>query len=815
MSLLNPAILTGFALAAIPVLLHLLMRQRPKKLLFPALRLIQVRRKNNVRRLRLRHVWLLLLRVAVISLLVAAIARPSLPAANYRPNLREALTLAILFLVAGGAYWGMLRHWRRARMAQHDLAYRKSILRGGIGTALAVLFLLLVAWPYQRRISAEISSPVPAGDHNLPVAGVFLFDTSMSMSYRLNNKTRLELAQQIAGEHIEALPSGSRVGVADTSTSNPILFQADPAGAKSRLESLKPKAVSLSLNDRLRAALALQEEDYRRTFETQAAVPEELRSDRFLREIYIFTDFAASGWRVPDSGVLKSELEQLPWVQVYLIDVGVEKPINMGISGFRLSSQTVSAGGELVVDVSLESVGVEASEPTIELHVQNEKGMLVKREQRSERLEGATQRGLQFVVPGIANPITHGEIRLVTSDPFPADDIRYFTVAAAKPPEILIVQESRDESYLWTQALAPSELVRLGKARYQCTEVSPAQFTKTDLAPFDVVCLVNVRSLPDTAWNMLASFVQSGGGLAVILGRAEIDPVSYNGGVPQTFLPAKLAGHIYLPEETRLNLQDFTHPIFTKFEFFPGGFGDLATVGIQRCWRVDPNQGAAVITGYNDERNSPAFLERVHGRGRTLMLTTAVDLSGWSELPLARHWFVALADQIIQHLGRRADDVYNYSTGDEVILHLDPERPLRRYLLRKPGFEQIPGDVPAGSSLLAIRDADQIGQFEVLAAENDVPFSSGFSVNGRSEESNFDRIQSPELDNLLGKDRYSTAQNIDGLTRNVGERRLGKEMYGFVVLILMMAFCAEHFVANRFYEADEARTPELSSSRGN
>src|SRR5690606_14131775 len=90
-SLLHPAILYGLGLVALPVILHLLMKQKPKKLLFPALQLIANRRKQNVSRMRLRHFWLLLLRMLVIGLLVFAIARPSVPAADYSLNLREML----------------------------------------------------------------------------------------------------------------------------------------------------------------------------------------------------------------------------------------------------------------------------------------------------------------------------------------------------------------------------------------------------------------------------------------------------------------------------------------------------------------------------------------------------------------------------------------------------------------------------------------------------------------------------------------------------------------------------------------------------
>ena len=61
---------------AIPIVLHLAMRERPRKLEFPALRFLQIRRESNRRRLKLRHLFLLLLRCLVIVLLAFAVARP-------------------------------------------------------------------------------------------------------------------------------------------------------------------------------------------------------------------------------------------------------------------------------------------------------------------------------------------------------------------------------------------------------------------------------------------------------------------------------------------------------------------------------------------------------------------------------------------------------------------------------------------------------------------------------------------------------------------------------------------------------------------
>src|SRR5437867_7896120 len=77
MAFVNLSLLLGGAFVAIPVVLHLIMRQRPKQLIFPALRFVHERRLANQRRLQLRHWLLLLLRCGAIGLLALALARPS------------------------------------------------------------------------------------------------------------------------------------------------------------------------------------------------------------------------------------------------------------------------------------------------------------------------------------------------------------------------------------------------------------------------------------------------------------------------------------------------------------------------------------------------------------------------------------------------------------------------------------------------------------------------------------------------------------------------------------------------------------------
>jgi hypothetical protein len=78
MTFVYPFLLGGLALVGVPVLLHLIMRQKPKHLLFPALRFLLQRHRTNQRKLQLRHLLLLALRMLLIAAICLALARPKL-----------------------------------------------------------------------------------------------------------------------------------------------------------------------------------------------------------------------------------------------------------------------------------------------------------------------------------------------------------------------------------------------------------------------------------------------------------------------------------------------------------------------------------------------------------------------------------------------------------------------------------------------------------------------------------------------------------------------------------------------------------------
>lgn len=814
MSLIHPALIYAAGLAVIPVILHFLLRAKPKKLAFPALRLIQMRRRQNVRRLRLRHVWLMLLRMLVIIGLAIAVARPSLPEASYELSTTEMLTLFGIVVAALGTYFGLIRTWQKKKLSVQTLAYRRTLLRGGLGTAVAVLLALAVILPYVNRLRAEISAPAPAVGSDLPVAAVFLFDTSLSMQYTQEGKTRLDVGKSIALDHMDSLPPRSRIAVGETTSTSPILFQADLVGAKSKIQSLAPQPVSQPLNERLRAALAIQEQDQGRTLNEQESVAQADRRDRFIREVYVFTDLAATAWRTTGAQLLKAELERLPWVAVYVIDVGETAPRDIGITDVTLSKQSLSEGSSLTIEAALSAIGVEDSEKTVELSIVGRDGKLVPQGKQPVKVGGQQGARVQLPIANLQGPVVHGELRLLASDPLSMNDVRHFTVEVKPPPKVLLVSPSDRVAELLADMLVLEDERKTGKFRFALDSIRPSKLAETKLGNYSVVVLNSVASLTEPTWKSLQKFVSNGGGLAVFVGSnglsepGGVDPVSYNSAAASTLLPAELVAGLTFSPAAFLDAKNANHPLFKKLDE-SGGLGVLAELNVFKHWKVVPHEDANVLVKYSNPQEHPAVVERRVGAGRVVLLTTAADARGWFDhVEAANNWaYFVLADQLMQYLSGRSEATFNFLAGEEVFVRADSEPPLTKYLLRKPSGQQVAGTVAVGAASFSIRETDQLGHYDVLSADPQSKFASGFSVNASAAESDFRRMTDDDLTQMFGEKRFSLSRDIATLQRRVTTGRLGEEVYPLILLLVLIVFCGEHFVANWFYSEEAAPEP--------
>ena len=96
-SLLHAGLAAGAALAALPVILHLFMRQTPKHVIFPALRLIKERHKRSKKQLKVKNWLLLAARMLLLALMALALSRPTLNSETSLGDQEVPTALAFVF----------------------------------------------------------------------------------------------------------------------------------------------------------------------------------------------------------------------------------------------------------------------------------------------------------------------------------------------------------------------------------------------------------------------------------------------------------------------------------------------------------------------------------------------------------------------------------------------------------------------------------------------------------------------------------------------------------------------------------------------
>jgi hypothetical protein len=133
---LSPFLLVGLGAIAVPVLVHLIQRERKRVIEFPSLMFVQKIPYQSVRRRRLRHWFLLLMRAAAIALIVGAFARPFFPASAAAALAAGGGSREVVILLDQSASMGYGDRWQRAR----DEASRVIASLGTLDRATLVLF---------------------------------------------------------------------------------------------------------------------------------------------------------------------------------------------------------------------------------------------------------------------------------------------------------------------------------------------------------------------------------------------------------------------------------------------------------------------------------------------------------------------------------------------------------------------------------------------------------------------------------------------------------------------------------------------------
>jgi aerotolerance regulator-like protein len=705
---LNPALLGGAGLAVVPILLHLIMRQRPKHLEFPALRFIRERHESNRRQLRLRHLLLLLLRMAAIALLAAALARPTIHAS------------------------GML-----------------------------------------------------GADREGPVAAALVFDTLPHMEYRYENKTRLDAAREVALWLLARLPDESQIGVLDAASNAPV-FQVDLGAAQQRIQRMDAAAVGQPLSATLEAAAEL------------------LETSHLRHEIYVFTDLTRGAWTTGSAASLQAKLHKLREANLYLIDVGVEKPQDMGLGDVRLGGQVLAKNTPLRVSSEVTSIGA-SGERVVEAYLVD-RGKPEKRGQETVKVSPTAAAPVEFLIGGLDQGTHQGFLRIVGEDGLANNDTRYFTADVRSAWKVLIVAQApaAEQAFYFSEALAPAAFRKTGLARFQCEIIPFAELDATQLEQYAAVFVLDPPPLAKAAWQQLGTYAMAGGGIGIFLGDHAQPVHEFNSPEAAELLAGTLGTQARNPDgDVYLAPDDSQHPLLARFQPLRGSV-PWESFPVYRHWLLEKqNAGVRTVIAYSN--GHPALLEKPLGKGRVLTATTPVSepLHGatgdrWNLLPTGfEPWpFVMLVNETALYLTGSSDGLLNYFAGQPAVLQLPSTARFPTYTVTTPR-DQFPQS-PDKNNALTVTSTESPGNYRVRAG-GEQGIDRGFSVNLPVEASRLDRISEKDLSSVFGDVKFRVARDREQIDREVNTGRVGRELFPLLIVIVALVLGLEHVLANRFY----------------
>jgi hypothetical protein len=728
-SFLVPWLLAGSALVAVPIIIHLILKKKPKHLVFPAFRYLQQRSRTNLQKLRLRHLLLLALRMLLILLICWGLSRP--------------------------------------------------LLTGG---------------PEQL-----------ATDH--PLAVVMIFDTSVSMEYEQDGKSRLEEAKELAQRFLDYLPADSEAAIVDTAEPGVQFVSLRDAGQLVKNRRIRP------LNQPVTSSL---EEVYRLLEKSPPELPVLMT---------IFSDRTAASWNQDAVNALlkgaRTRAEESlrgPIPCVYL-DLSVAEPRNVTLAGLALKRSDNDT------PTPLESLGYGSTSrrPTLQATIQvtgasidgdltlwmdgrllDTKRLVVNCQPGQTVTEQVLFKPIDFPAQP-ANQVHQGELRLKSRDLLPGDNTRFWTLSLTER-KVLIISDRTADARDWRDALESLDQLPLS-----CQVVTPAD-VPGELHPdqYPCVCLMNVASPSSALWESLQRYVSAGGGLVVMPGE-DSRPDAYNTPEALAVLPGKLVKKVDVPAPGAfLAPADYEHPIMAPFKFWerqrlPGL--------IFRFWEVDAPANASTVVlplSFRAEGKTnpePAILERIidpqKAQGRVLLFTTAMyrPKKDWNTIWDA--WtYVGLTYATARHVLGSREERQNFLLRDDVRFWLPQALAISSYSLTGP--ETGVGEIKPGQAQLLVTEARRPGNYRVAAGD---AWQRHFSTNLAAVETllTTQRPAVTDLEAQLGdKSVYTSDQvpDLRDLTREKLGQRPSTELLPLLMIALLLALVLENLLANRFYKQD-------------
>ncbi len=799
MALMHGMILAlGGLLLAIPVVLHLLMRPKPKVVTFPALRFVQQMERTNQRSLRLRHWVLLAIRCLLLLAVAATLARPSASSATFGDWLNVGAG-ALLSLICGLLFLFALFGSRPANLP--------------LALVVGAILALALAWTgYSGMAALGQGGGNLITDRQTPVATAVIIDTSPRMQYRNQNMSLLQKARDEAVWIMGQLPRDSRVAVL-RNDGQPPFFSVDVGAARKRINTLETSYASTRLPETIQSAIRFLEE-----------APQE------RKEIYVLSDMTRAGW-VAAGSELRQLLQEQSEISLYLLDVGVEEPSNLSLDQIELSGSAIPIGGAVTVSAQLNATGTGGSMVARLMLEQPDPSRPVRRDGQNLLPEQHWTRATNVSVPDNATSsitlslqdefqpgIHHGWVELEASDSLAIDNRLYFTIDVRPAWKVLVAHPDNVNPRNLVDALVPGDGNSGGF--YDVTVVRQRNLAQELLEDYSAIFLLDPGPVSDPLWKLLENYVSGGGGLGIFLGHNASTGNQPRGEFLSPAAAAVLPGRVARlwrsrrdeagRNEVLISLDSLTHPALKPFRPYDS-LGIWQPFPVYRHWELESSSDPNVEVIARFTNGVPSLVQRRVGDGHVICMTTPITEPAGRTDDLRRPWndlfnsangevwpAWLLVTSVSQFLSSGTRDRLNLLAGQTATLQNDRDTMPAEYRLFSPRDEE-PVRVVASESSVRYKFTDMPGTYR-LKGQFDGPVLRGFSVNLPAGVTNLQRMDPRQIDLLLGEDRYQLARQRTELQRQQGTARQGQEFYPVLALLMSLLLALELVLSNRFYK---------------
>jgi hypothetical protein len=699
---IHPALAWGALLAGVPLLIHLLNRQRHKPIRWAAMQFVLAAYRKTRRRAQLENLILLLLRMAAVALLALAVSRPFTGERSPLTPFTESRRDVVLILDASAS-----------------TGYRESV---------SSVFESIIE--RARTILGDLDGT--RGDRVRLFLGA---RATQLLSFR-SPEEALAMLTTLSAPTDESFDLAAAINAVAT-------YAEEDAGSVGQ-SALEVRLLSDMQRNTFLPSDALSAAD--QPGDDARNTPPLVRALDRLEELgatVVVEDLGPVPLQPPNLG-----LEQLAPLEE-ILGPGLTSDISVGVRNF-------GAQGRAAVRVALEVDGIRQPSQKIDIGARSSAEVSFPFSFRDSGYHSlvATLEGDRLAIDdrlaAVFNVPPPVRCLLVNGDPaneVERDELGYVT-AILEPPD--------DDAF----ASGSGGLY----APFLIDEVTANAFSADEnLSLYDVILLADVASLSPRLVERMEERVAAGASLIFTMGDHSSAPssqASLNARLWRAdgtgLLPVRLSRKVAVRSRReayyRVNWFDENHPALSFFAdelwrpfLTEVPIFEFVSTEVGQDDRPDAPK-VHILASLDDEMKSPLLIERAYARGRVFLWTTSID-DDWTRIPEVAATLVPLVHELFRYAGRESLAPRNVPIGTSIALevHDFPRSPM----LIPPGgtrrrLDGEPHQLAQGLwSLPAIENLDRTGLWQVeLEGGRKLPFAAQFDVF----EGDLERISAEELE---------------------------------------------------------------------